>query len=164
MSRWVTANYVPYKRADAIPSRAAMRVGVPKEAAPGERRVALVPETVGRLGPGVEVVVEEGAGVEAGFADGAYTEAGATIGEPWDCERVQRRARRRRPAAAVPADADDRCRHNPPRESARARRRRRRVAGNRHCAASRRSRERVRRAPRGEGTGRVARSDVPRPR
>jgi H+-translocating NAD(P) transhydrogenase subunit alpha len=65
-----------------------MRVGVPKEAAPGERRVALVPETVGRLGPGVEVVVEQDAGVEAGFADSAYTEAGATIGEPWDCDAV----------------------------------------------------------------------------
>src|SRR5689334_2330233 len=88
MRRWVTANYVPYKRADAIPSRAAMRVGVPKEAAPGERRVALVPETVGRLGEGVEVVVEQGAGIEAGFADGAYTEAGATIGDPWDCDVV----------------------------------------------------------------------------
>src|SRR4051812_18223548 len=65
-----------------------MRVGVPKEAAPGERRVALVPETVVRLGEGVEVVVEEGAGIEAGFADAAYTEAGATIGDPWGCDVV----------------------------------------------------------------------------
>ena len=65
-----------------------MRVGVPKEAAPGERRVALVPETVGRLGEGVEVVVEQGAGVEAGFADTAYTAAGATIGDPWTCDVV----------------------------------------------------------------------------
>jgi H+-translocating NAD(P) transhydrogenase subunit alpha len=60
-----------------------MRVGVPKEAAPGERRVALVPETVGRLGEGVEVVVEHDAGVEAGFTDAAYIEGGATIGDPW---------------------------------------------------------------------------------
>jgi len=65
-----------------------MRVGVPKEAAPGERRVALVPETVGRLGEGVVVVVEQDAGVEAGFADAAYTEAGATIGDPWACDVV----------------------------------------------------------------------------
>ena len=65
-----------------------MRVGVPKEAAPGERRVALVPETVGRVGAGVEVVVEEGAGVEAGFADAAYTDAGATIADPWACDVV----------------------------------------------------------------------------
>ena len=88
MSRWVTADYVPYKRADAVASRAAMQVGVPKEAAPGERRVALVPETIGRLGEGVEVVVEQGAGVEAGFADAAYTEAGATIGDPWGCDVI----------------------------------------------------------------------------
>jgi NAD(P) transhydrogenase subunit alpha len=50
--------------------------------------VALVPETVGRLGPGVEVVVEQGAGVEAGFADAAYTEVGATIGDPWGCDAI----------------------------------------------------------------------------
>src|SRR6059058_4460056 len=60
-----------------------MQVGVPKELVPGERRVALVPETVGRLGEGVEVIVETGAGDAAGFADDAYREAGATIGVPW---------------------------------------------------------------------------------
>jgi NAD(P) transhydrogenase subunit alpha len=65
-----------------------MRVGVPKEAAPGERRVALVPETVGRLGEGVEVIVEHDAGVEAGFTDAAYTEGGATIGDPWACDVI----------------------------------------------------------------------------
>src|SRR5689334_8202150 len=65
-----------------------MRVGIPKEAAPGERRVALVPETVGRLGEGVEVVVEAGAGMAAGFTDDAYREAGATIGDPWAAEVV----------------------------------------------------------------------------
>ncbi|MGN6798079.1 MAG: Re/Si-specific NAD(P)(+) transhydrogenase subunit alpha [Gaiellaceae bacterium] len=65
-----------------------MRVGVPKEAAPGERRVALVPETVSRLGEGVEVVVEQGAGVEAGFSDAAYSDAGATVGDPWGCDVV----------------------------------------------------------------------------
>ena len=60
-----------------------MQVGVPKELVPGERRVALVPETVGRLGAGVEVIVEAGAGDAAGFSDAAYREAGATIGDPW---------------------------------------------------------------------------------
>ena len=65
-----------------------MRVGVPKEAEPGERRVALVPETVSRLGEGVEVVVEQGAGVAAGFEDAAYTEAGATVGDPWSCDVI----------------------------------------------------------------------------
>ncbi|HZQ81699.1 MAG TPA: Re/Si-specific NAD(P)(+) transhydrogenase subunit alpha [Gaiellaceae bacterium] len=65
-----------------------MKVGVPKEAVPGERRVALVPETVGRLGDGVDVIVEAGAGREAGFADDAYTEAGAQLGDPWSAEVV----------------------------------------------------------------------------
>jgi NAD(P) transhydrogenase subunit alpha len=65
-----------------------MRVGVPKETVPGERRVALVPETVGRLGAGVDVVVESGAGVEAAFSDAAYREGGATIGDPWAAEVV----------------------------------------------------------------------------
>jgi len=60
-----------------------MQVGVAKEAVPGERRVALVPETVGRLGEGAEVVVEAGAGTAAGFADDAYREAGATVGDAW---------------------------------------------------------------------------------
>jgi NAD(P) transhydrogenase subunit alpha len=65
-----------------------MQVGVPKEAVPGERRVALVPETVSRLGEGVEVVVESGAGADAGFPDGDYTEAGASIGDPWGADVV----------------------------------------------------------------------------
>jgi len=65
-----------------------MRVGVPKEAAPGERRVALVPETIGRLAEGVDVVIEPGAGDAAGFPDAAYTEAGATTGDPWSCDVV----------------------------------------------------------------------------
>jgi H+-translocating NAD(P) transhydrogenase subunit alpha len=57
-----------------------MKVGVPQEVAPGERRVALVPETVKKLvGSGLEVVVEAGAGVPAGFADAEYAEAGASI-------------------------------------------------------------------------------------
>jgi NAD(P) transhydrogenase subunit alpha len=65
-----------------------MKVGVPKESVPGERRVALVPETVGRLGEGVEVVVEAGAGDEAGFRDDAFREGGATIGDPWSADVV----------------------------------------------------------------------------
>ncbi|HEV2590531.1 MAG TPA: Re/Si-specific NAD(P)(+) transhydrogenase subunit alpha [Gaiellaceae bacterium] len=65
-----------------------MRVGVPKETAAGERRVALIPETVSRLGEGVEVVVEAGAGGAAGFADEAYREAGASVGDPWSTDVV----------------------------------------------------------------------------
>ncbi len=59
-----------------------MKVGVPRETAPGERRVALVPETVKRLaGGGFEVVVERGAGDAASFPHAAYEEAGATIAD-----------------------------------------------------------------------------------
>jgi len=57
-----------------------MRIGVPKETAPGERRVALVPESAKKLiQAGYEVVVEAGAGDAAGFPDAAYRDAGATI-------------------------------------------------------------------------------------
>jgi proton-translocating NAD(P)+ transhydrogenase subunit alpha len=57
-----------------------MKVAVVKESAPGERRVALVPETVPRLvQAGLEVLVEKGAGDSAWFPDGAYTAAGAAI-------------------------------------------------------------------------------------
>jgi NAD(P) transhydrogenase subunit alpha len=55
---------------------------VPKETAGGERRVALVPETVGKLaGGGFEVLVERGAGEAASFPDAAFEEAGARIGD-----------------------------------------------------------------------------------
>jgi proton-translocating NAD(P)+ transhydrogenase subunit alpha len=65
-----------------------MRLGIPKESTTGERRVALVPETIGRLGEGVDVVLESGAGQAASFSDEAYTEAGASIGDPWSAEVV----------------------------------------------------------------------------
>jgi H+-translocating NAD(P) transhydrogenase subunit alpha len=59
-----------------------MRVGVPKETASGERRVALVPESIARLAAaGVDVTVQTGAGGAAGFADEAYREAGATVAD-----------------------------------------------------------------------------------
>jgi proton-translocating NAD(P)+ transhydrogenase subunit alpha len=66
-----------------------MRVGVVRETAPGERRVALVPETAGKLAAaGFEIVVEGGAGDAASFLDTAYTDAGATLGSPWDADVV----------------------------------------------------------------------------
>ncbi len=50
------------------------------EQAPGERRVALVPEVVARLvGEGRRVLVEEGAGARAFFPDAAYADAGASM-------------------------------------------------------------------------------------
>ena len=57
-----------------------MKVGVAKETAPGERRVALVPEALGKLtAAGLEILVETGAGDGSSFPDSAYAEAGATI-------------------------------------------------------------------------------------
>jgi proton-translocating NAD(P)+ transhydrogenase subunit alpha len=57
-----------------------MKVAVVKETAPGERRVALVPETVQKLTQGgLEVLVEKGAGDGAWFPDASYTAAGATV-------------------------------------------------------------------------------------
>ena len=57
-----------------------MKVAVVKETAPGEQRVALVPEAIAKLtGAGLEVLVETGAGDGAWFPDGAYAEAGAAI-------------------------------------------------------------------------------------
>jgi NAD(P) transhydrogenase subunit alpha len=55
-------------------------VGVARETAPGERRVALVPDALGPLTKaGLEVVVEQGAGVGALIPDSAYEAAGAKV-------------------------------------------------------------------------------------
>ena len=57
-----------------------MKVGVARETAAGERRVALVPEALGKLqAAGLEILVESGAGAGALIPDEAYKEAGATI-------------------------------------------------------------------------------------
>ncbi len=64
-------------------------VGVPREIAEGERRVALVPQVVGRLrSRGLTVVVEPGAGLGALIPDEAYTAAGAVLGDPWTTDVV----------------------------------------------------------------------------
>src|SRR5690349_2221184 len=80
-------------------------VGVPRETVEGERRVALVPQVVGRLRTrGLTVVVEPGAGVEALIPDERYTDAGGVLGDAWsadvvltvnppDAEQVQRMRR-----------------------------------------------------------------------
>jgi NAD(P) transhydrogenase subunit alpha len=66
-----------------------VRIAVPKETAPGESRVALVPEVVKKLAAaGFDVVVESGAGEGASFSDEAYREAGAELGDPWGAEVV----------------------------------------------------------------------------
>jgi NAD(P) transhydrogenase subunit alpha len=66
-----------------------VRVGIPRETTQGERRVALVPESVGKLAAnGFDFVVEQGAGDAASFPDSAYTEAGAALGDPWGADGV----------------------------------------------------------------------------
>src|SRR6478672_2799308 len=69
-----------------------MKLGVPNQAAQGEKRVALVPDTAKKLAAkGVETVVEAGAGQLAHIPDAAYTDAGATVGsadDAWGAEVV----------------------------------------------------------------------------
>lgn len=55
-------------------------LSVPKEIAPGERRVAATPDVVKKyVGDGIAVVVEAGAGESASFADESYVAAGAEV-------------------------------------------------------------------------------------
>ncbi|MBV9422027.1 MAG: NAD(P)(+) transhydrogenase (Re/Si-specific) subunit alpha, partial [Solirubrobacterales bacterium] len=62
-----------------------MRIGVPKESAEGERRVALVPEVAKKLtSGGLEVVVQRGAGAGALIPDSQYEEAGASLNDDPD--------------------------------------------------------------------------------
>ncbi|MFI5311020.1 MAG: NAD(P) transhydrogenase subunit alpha [Gemmatimonadales bacterium] len=57
-----------------------MRIAVPRERAPRETRVALVPESVSKLiKAGAAIAVERDAGLAAGFPDAQYIAAGATI-------------------------------------------------------------------------------------
>jgi NAD(P) transhydrogenase subunit alpha len=70
-----------------------MRIGVPKETAAGEHRVALVPEVVSKLkAKGLDVVVQSGAGADALLPDAAFAAAGARVsedvGEVWGSDAV----------------------------------------------------------------------------
>ena len=57
-----------------------MNIGVARETAAGERRVALVPEALGKLtAAGLEILVETGAGAGAAIPDQGFMDAGATI-------------------------------------------------------------------------------------
>lgn len=57
-----------------------MKVGVPKETFPGEKRVALIPADLPMLAKvGIEVVIESGAGEAGGFLDSEYREKGAQV-------------------------------------------------------------------------------------
>src|SRR4051794_36503587 len=67
-----------------------MKIGVPKETAEGERRVALVPDVVKALtAKEIEVAVEPGAGEGASHPDSEYTDAGAKVGDDaWSSDIV----------------------------------------------------------------------------
>ncbi len=70
-----------------------MRIGVPKETAADEHRVALVPEVVSKLkAKGLDVLVQSGAGADALLTDSAFADAGAQIsadaGEIWGSDIV----------------------------------------------------------------------------
>jgi proton-translocating NAD(P)+ transhydrogenase subunit alpha len=57
-----------------------MKIGIPRETGPGEKRVAIVPETVKKLAAKkIESVVETGAGLASSFSDAEYQAAGAQI-------------------------------------------------------------------------------------
>jgi NAD(P) transhydrogenase subunit alpha len=65
---------------ETMPPGGGLMVGVPKETAVGERRVALIPDTVKRLtGQGLSVLIQRSAGGAAFFSDEAYADAGATV-------------------------------------------------------------------------------------
>jgi NAD(P) transhydrogenase subunit alpha len=69
-----------------------MRVGIPKETAPGERRVAIVPEVARKLASSHELVLEAGAGEAALIPDALFEEAGVKVsadpGEVWGADVV----------------------------------------------------------------------------
>src|SRR4051794_5731156 len=70
-----------------------MKIGIPKEIRPGERRVAATPDTVSRLLKlGFDVSVESQAGAGASFPDAEYSARGATVlsraRELWDTSDI----------------------------------------------------------------------------
>ena len=83
-----------------------MSMGVPRECAPGESRVALVPASLPPwIKAGIEVRVESGAGLAASYSDEAYQQAGAKVlsdarevlSPTWCARCVSRENARRRP-------------------------------------------------------------------
>lgn len=69
-----------------------MKVGIPAETRPNERRVGLTPSSVRRIVElGYEVIIESGAGESANLPDQMYVEAGAEVSdnhEAWECDIV----------------------------------------------------------------------------
>ncbi len=91
-----------------------MKLGVPKETFPGERRVAIVPAVASALRDhGVDVVVETGAGVDAGFPDELYIQHKATVGSRADVFAADLVAQVRTPGANPEHGAADIARLRP---------------------------------------------------
>jgi NAD(P) transhydrogenase subunit alpha len=85
-----------------------MKLGVPKETFPGERRVAIVPAVLPALRKlGLDVVVEQGAGEAAGFPDASYADEGASIGSRADVFQADLVAQVRTPGANSVGGAAD---------------------------------------------------------
>lgn len=64
----------------AAETKTRLKIGIPQEIYPGERRVAATPDTAKRLQKlGFEVLVESGAGEKANFSDDAYQQAGCQV-------------------------------------------------------------------------------------
>jgi NAD(P) transhydrogenase subunit alpha len=75
-----------------------MKIGVPKETHPGERRVATTPDVAGQLQKlGFDVAVESGAGAAANFSDDAFRDAGceivASAGDLWKSSDIVMKVR-----------------------------------------------------------------------
>jgi len=92
-----------------------MRIGIPKEIHPGERRVATTPRVVGELLKlGFEVAVESGAGEGASFSDASYESAGAGIlgsaQQLWDSSDIILKVRAPETRSEQGAAEIDRCR------------------------------------------------------
>jgi NAD(P) transhydrogenase subunit alpha len=84
-----------------------MRLGIPKETFPGERRVAIVPGVIPALKKlGVDVIVERDAGDSAGFPDASYADV-ATIGSRSDVFQAEIIAQVRTPGSNPTGGAAD---------------------------------------------------------
>ena len=85
-----------------------MKIGVPKETFPGERRVAIVPAVIPALKKlGIDVVIEHGAGEEAGFPDQTFPADQVTFGSRADAFQADIVAQVRTAGANPAAGAAD---------------------------------------------------------
>ena len=81
-----------------------LKIGIPAEIHPGEKRIAASPEMVDKLiDLGFEVVVESGAGAGADFSDEVFLQAGATIARD-TAEAVRQAGAHRVATLVLPAD------------------------------------------------------------